>query len=426
MEKKKVLIITYYWPPSAGSGVQRWLKFVKYLPEYGWEPHVYTPENPDFDIKDEGLLKDVPEEAIVITKRIWEPYKIAGFFSKEKKLNAGRVEREGHKLSFFKKMITWIRGNIFIPDPRIFWVKPSVKFLYKYIKSNQIKNIISTGPPHSMHLIAKGLKKKLPEINWIADFRDPLSNLDMLDTLSLTSSSRKKYERIEQSILNTADRIITVTPGMKHDLLPFDHSKMTCITNGFDGEDFRSFKDKSDPEKIVIYHAGVMNLLRNPIKLWEALDELLKLNPSLKEVLSIKLVGNIDPRIISTFEAFENLEGVFEIEGYKKHDEILKDYEKANILLLLLNNSKAGKGSIPGKTFEYLATGKKIICFGVQDSDTELILNELENTLTLDYESPIDIQELASFIQSRLGFQDLGNSIFDRKSLTKDIVNLLV
>ena len=173
MSQKKIIIITYYWPPSGGPGVQRWLKFVKYLPEFGVQPIVYIPENPTYPIVDENLSKEVSEKAIILKHEIFEPYQLASLFSKNKtkKISSGIIPNQ-KKQSLLDKVFLWIRGNFFIPDARIFWVKPSVAYLEKYILENDIDTIITSGPPHSLHLIGLELKQKL-NVKWFADFRDP-------------------------------------------------------------------------------------------------------------------------------------------------------------------------------------------------------------------------------------------------------------
>jgi hypothetical protein len=184
--KKRVLIITYYWPPSGGSGVQRWLKFVKYLVKAGWEPIVFTPENPSFTIQDKSLQKDVPASVEVIKFPIWEPYqlffKVSALFGNKNVQQTDFISTE--KKTFFKSISAWIRGNFFIPDARVLWVKPSVEYLTDFIARNKIDKIITTGPPHSIHLIGLRLKKLNPELKWVADFRDPWGEWDLLDTLS--------------------------------------------------------------------------------------------------------------------------------------------------------------------------------------------------------------------------------------------------
>ncbi|MEA3317025.1 MAG: glycosyl transferase family 1, partial [Bacteroidota bacterium] len=186
-KNKKVLIITYYWPPSGGAGVQRWLKFAKFLPKYGWNPIIYTPENGEIPVTDKSLHKDISKETKVIKRKIWEPYTWYKKFIGQKnnqKINVGFLS-ENQKPKFTEKISVWIRGNFFIPDARKFWIKPSVKFLKTYLKNNNVDAIISTGPPHSMHLIAMQLQKKL-NLPWIADFRDPWTNIDFYEDLLLT------------------------------------------------------------------------------------------------------------------------------------------------------------------------------------------------------------------------------------------------
>ena len=215
---KKVLIITYYWPPSGGPGVQRWLKFAKYLPEFGYEPIIYTPQNPEAPAIDESLLKDIPEGIEVLKQPIWEPYNWYRQFlgQKDKKIGSGFVS-EKKEPGILHKISVWVRGNFFIPDARRFWIKPSVKYLTKYLKENSVDAVISTGPPHSMHLIGLGLKKQL-DINWIADFRDPWTNIDFYQELMLSSWADKKHHDLEKEVLTRADKVVTIGYTMSQEM----------------------------------------------------------------------------------------------------------------------------------------------------------------------------------------------------------------
>ena len=268
---KKVLIITYYWPPAGGSGVQRWLKFTKYLPKYDWKPIVYTPENPYFEVKDEALLDDIPFEAEVWKTPIWEPYTLKDklFGKGERSQSAGVIT---NKKSLKNKVLNWVRGNVFIPDPKIYWVKPSVKVLLKKIKEEGVEHIVTTGPPHSMHLIGLGLKKAMPPLKWIADFRDPWSELDLLDEFNLSSSSTKKHKDLEKEVLQTADVALTVSETWVDDLKRLGGGRVELITNGYDAADFE-LKPKTNNE-FIIGHYGLLNHLRNPKNLWKALADL--------------------------------------------------------------------------------------------------------------------------------------------------------
>ena len=232
----KVLIITYYWPPAGGPGVQRWLKFVKYLPSYGVQPIVYIPENPTYPLVDEGLLSEVSSEAVIIKKRITEPYAWASVFSKgnTQKISSGIIP-DKKKQSALQQLMLWVRGNVFIPDARVLWVKPSVKFLEKYIQENNIDTVITTGPPHSLHLIGLGLKEKL-NVKWIADFRDPWTTIGYHKELKLSVSAEKKHKDLESSVLNTADTVLVTSPTTKKEFEALTTKPIAVITNGYDVE----------------------------------------------------------------------------------------------------------------------------------------------------------------------------------------------
>ena len=225
--KKKVLIVTYYWPPSGGAGVQRWLKFVKYLRDFGWEPIVYTPENPEYPSEDYSLYKDIPEGVEVIKTPIWEPYNIYRnlFGKKGQKINAGFIS-ETKKSGWKERLSIWIRGNFLIPDPRLFWVKPSIKYLKEYLEHNPVEAIVTTGPPHSMHMIGLGLKKLHPDVPWIADFRDPWTNIDFYKELNLTYLADKRHHQLEKQVIQSADCVVVVSNDMVDEFSRLPHQRI--------------------------------------------------------------------------------------------------------------------------------------------------------------------------------------------------------
>jgi len=270
---KKVLIISYYWPPSGGSGVQRWLKFAKYLPKFYWKPIIYTPENPYFDLMDNSLTAEIPNEVEVVKTKIWEPYYLKDkIFGKSKNSQtSGLINNTFTVKNYF---FNWIRGNCFVPDPKIFWIKKSIDFLLKYINQNNIEYVVSTGPPHSMHLIALGLKKKNKNLKWIADFRDPWSKLDLLDNFHLSYFAKNKNKLLEKKVLCKANLILTVSEIWKDDFKKLGARNVKVITNGYDDSDFNNYTSKTSKEKFVIGHYGLINHLRNPKNFWKALDEM--------------------------------------------------------------------------------------------------------------------------------------------------------
>ena len=419
---KKVLIISYYWPPAGGSGVQRWLKFAKYLPINNWQPIIYTPENPYFEIKDEKLLSNVPAEAEIWKKTIWEPYALKDklFGKGNRSQSAGVIS---NKNSLKNKVLNWIRGNIFIPDPKVYWVKSSVKFLKKKIKEEGIRHIITTGPPHSMHLIGLALKKQNPGLKWIADFRDPWSELDLLDEFHLSKSSRDKHKKLEREVLQTANMTLTVSESWVNDLKRLGAKNVALITNGYDSTDFNLKLKKTD--KLIIGHYGLLNHLRNPINLWETLNQLCKENKVLNSKLEIHLSGNIDADVISKIKSYTYLKGKVKELGYLSHTQVLEEYNEASVLLLLLFNSDTGKGNYPGKIFEYFAAQKPILAFGPSESDTGNLIVRTNSGIYFSYDEANLRQAVFDLLEERKKFEFSDMEDFSREKLTKDLSELL-
>ena len=381
---KKVLIITYYWPPSGGAGVQRWLKFAKYLPQYGWEPVIYTPENPDFAIEDQSLQKDVSKDLLVIKKKIWEPYEIYKTLigKKGKKVNVSFAEA-GKKQGFIHKIALSVRGNFLIPDPRCFWIKPSVRFLANYLKDNPVDAIISTGPPHSMQLIALSLHRKT-NIPWIADLRDPWTNIDFYRELNLSWLADKIHRIKEKQVLTEADRVVSVTPTWCRELSEIANRPVSLVHNGYDEEDIVQVNDPIDSDFSIV-HIGSINAARNPKVLWMALNELIQEEPELKNSLKIKLVGNVEPVVFADVERY-HLDDFVEKIGYLSHREAIRFQQTSQLLLLLINNTPNASGILTGKLYEYMASTRPILAIGPVQSDIATLLKETKAGSIVDFD----------------------------------------
>ena len=422
--QKKVLIITYYWPPSGGSGVQRWLKFAKYLPDSGWDPVIFTPENPDFDLKDESLEKDIPEHLEVIKFPIWEPYQLFSKIKGKTKTHPGRLLEQKER-GFLEKAAIWMRANLLVPDPRIFWVKPSVKFLTDLVKSGQFQAVVTTGPPHSMHLIGLELKRTTG-IPWIADFRDPWSQWEFLDKLPMTDRIRKKHEKLEQNVLKEADAVLTISPRFQQDLAKLAQRKIHLLTNGYDANDMPS--DFSPKEKKVgslhLVYSGVIDSIRNPIPVLKAMKE--EFLPG-EEHVKMTFVGKVSEQVRDFVKADDWLvERVF-FPGYVSHGEVFGFYAKADVLVLILTDTKNAQGNIPGKLFEYLATDVPVLALGDPAGDSAKILQEVGAGEVIRHEDFVKIQVTLRKLMDGLTAKESEVKIdrFSRQSLTQDLAKIL-
>lgn len=382
-----MLIITYYWPPSGGSGVQRWLKFVKYLPEFGCKPYVFTPENPSFAVRDESLLKDVPVDAEIIRYPIWEPYdafiKLSALFAGKKKSATPTDLVSGKEKSLFQNVSTWIRGNFFIPDPRRFWVKPSVKFLEKFLQENHIQTIVTTSPPHSMHLIGYELKKRNPSLRWLADFRDPWTEWGLLDSLMVGTLARKIHRNLESKVLATADEIITITPFYVSRFEALAKRKVKLLTNGFDADDFAHLSYQKG-EKFRIRHVGIINEKCDPRPFMEAMQSLLKENNDFRSRVTVEFIGEVHGEFKDYVHASTELSSVVQFAGNIPHKQLIARYGESSLLLLILTGYKDAEGFMPGKLFEYLATGLPVLGIGPVDGDAARLLTETQAGKMLD------------------------------------------
>tara|TARA_R100001369_G_scaffold89553_1_gene127331 strand:- start:4446 stop:5726 length:1281 start_codon:yes stop_codon:yes gene_type:complete len=377
---QKVLIITYYWPPAGGPGVQRWLKFVKYLKDYKIEPIVYIPENPNYPIIDESLLDEVPAGIKIYKKTIYEPYGFARLFSKKKtkKISAGIINSKNQ--SVIESVMLWIRGNLFIPDARKFWIKPSVNFLVDVIEKENIGTIITTGPPHSLHLIGLELKKRT-KIKWITDFRDPWTSIGYHKKLKLTKASRTKHKHLEKLVLNEADKIIVTSKTTKQEFSQITQKPIAVITNGYDTTLGNAVALDVD---FTISHIGSLLTGRNPVNLWKALSELIQEYPDFKKRFKLQLAGVISSDVLESIY-FYGLQSYTKLLGYISHDEAIQYQRKSQVLLLIEIDSEETQGIIPGKVFEYMASKRPILGVGPSNWEVGDLIAESKTGKTYTY-----------------------------------------
>jgi glycosyltransferase involved in cell wall biosynthesis len=426
MTKKKVLIITYYWPPAGGPGVQRWLKFVKYLPHFGIHPIVYCPENPNYPIVDDTLQNDIPETITVIKAPIKEPYAFAKLFSKKDtaSISSGIIPKEKRQ-TVIQRLMLYIRGNFFIPDARKMWIKPSTEFLAAYINEHHVDTIITTGPPHSLHLIGLHLKRQF-NLRWIADFRDPWTTIGYHELLKLTAASKDKHNALECEVLNSADHIIVTSNYTKSEFTTKTDKPITMITNGYDIHTVaRPDKDQS----FTMAHIGSLLSERNPDILWSILSELVEENKSFKDLFLLRLIGVVSSDIIDKLESYSLRDNV-EVIGYVTHEEAINYQMKSQVLLLIETDSEATKAIIPGKLFEYIVSETPILAIGPEDSDIQTILKSTQTGTYFTYKQKaalkmhvLDLFE--AYLNNTLDIKPVNIEQYSRKELTGKLAALL-
>ncbi len=440
---KRLLIITYYWPPTGGSGVQRWVKFSKYLPEQGWQPVIYTPENPEQLARDESLLADIPACAEVIKTRILEPYAVY------RHLTGGKPGEEvnpvnAQKKSWKKRLSLWIRGNCFIPDPRIGWVRPSVRFLKEYLREHPVDAVVTTGPPHSVHLIGRDLKRALG-VHWIADFRDPWTEMFYYKHLGLTAASDRRQHRLEQSVLDEADTVVSVTPLVQKDFQAKTKTPVVLITNGFDEDDFggggsapaepfsRTGSGVSEavpdsgagaaavpPKKYRLVHTGLFAADGNPLNLWDALARRCVADPAFRARLEIRLAGKVDRAIMDAIRDSGLGPNLVDL-GYLPHDETVREQRAADILLLPLRQEPEYAKVLPGKIFEYLAARRPVLGIGQEDGAAAAVLRDTGAGEMFDWDKT---DELLAFLDAEHP-QPGGLEKYTRRALTAQLTQIL-
>jgi hypothetical protein len=444
MSSKRVLIITYYWPPTGASGVQRWLKFAKYLPENGWTPVIYTPENPERPAIDHSLEADIPAGTEIITHPIFEPY---GLYKKltgrraDESIQVGFVS-ESEKPGWLETTSRWLRGNCLIPDARRFWIRPSVRRLTTYLKEHPVDAIVSTGPPHSMHLIALKLSKRFGT-PWLADFRDPWSRFYYNDDLLFTKRTRRKQLKLEQSVLHNASRVITVSSLIRDELQEIGGRSVDVIHNGYDPADFENpgFEPSSvsSPSPLsssssissasasvsesdsasssapsptpsqstpasssstsslpfVIAHTGAFQPAANPEKVWEVLGRLVRTDSGFAADLKIVLVGKVDTAIKESISR-NGLDARVQYTGYVPHSEVMRYQITSSLLLLCILRTEGAEGIITGKFFEYLASETPVLCIGPENGDTAAIIRECNAGNTAGFDDSAAIENMIS------------------------------
>jgi glycosyltransferase involved in cell wall biosynthesis len=394
---KKVLYIAYYWPPCGGIGVVRNLKFVKYFRNHGWEPIIYAPENASYPIIDPSTEKDLPNNITILKTPIFEPY---GLFNLAKGKKKSEQVKDVFLVNEQKKSLMhdlglWIRANFFIPDARAFWVKPSIAYLRKYLRENPVDAIISYGPPHSMHLIAKALHKEFGT-PWVSDWQDPWTEIDYFSKFKMTDRARQKHIKLEHEVITEANALVMVSKSWCTDLQKLSGRPVDYIPFGFDESDFAAHTYQKGAH-FTISHFGTFGTDRNPLFLWKALAELKQEIPAFASHLKLHLAGQVD---VTIFNALENA-GLKDQLRYDKQinkSELFGYLTNSNVQLVLINAPEEGiaynnKGRIPAKVFECIGSKQPVLVIGPTDGDVANIVAETQTGKTFNYDDFTNIKD---------------------------------
>lgn len=418
--------------------MQRWVKFAKYLPKEGWQPVIYTPENPELTTIDKTLAAEIPPEAEIVKTHIFEPYGIyrklmgKGSSTDLKTLtSAGSDGNEvnpvnGGKKSWKQKLSLYIRGNFFIPDPRIMWVRPSVKFLKNYLKKHPVDAIVSTGPPQSMHLIGLEISKATG-LPWLADFRDPWTKIFYFKHLELTPKSEAKHQALEKSVLDGATKVIAVSPMVKKDFEAMTATPVELITNGFDEEDFND-PFESD-EFFNITHTGLFASDGDPEILWKALAAKCENDKEFQKTLRIRLVGKTDQEITRSIEKAGLGPNLVNL-GYQSHEVAVREQRNASVLILPLRKEPEYEAVLPGKLFEYLASRRPILGIGQTDGAMAQVVRKTGSGIVYNWDDEEKIRRWIDFSWEEFKNNELMDnasdiSMYSRRRLTKRLASLL-
>ena len=392
----KILIATYYWPPSGGSGVQRWMYFAKHLQSFGMEPIIVTidPETASYNTFDESLLDEVSSIRTIHTEGGFQILKLYSFLKSgnaNKKIPTGNLGSK--EPSFFDKIASKVRANYFIPDARVSWNKKALPEIQKIIREEKIDLFITTGPPHSTHLLGLAIKKSFTSIKWIADFRDPWREVYYNNLFKRSKKADYKDAKFEKEVIEKSDLILTVGPSMAELISSktSNPSKVKHILNGFDASKVDGLTKQKHPG-FTITHVGVWTLQQPFQEVVDALSQLLKEHTDWK--INFRLVGNVHEDIVQALKTVKGL--TVELLGKVNHQTALQEMMNADVLLNCLANMEQSKLLISGKLMEYLATGNNTIIIGNPNGDAAHLAQPIPNAEVV---SPNDSNSLKVIIE---------------------------
>lgn len=376
--EKHLLLITYYWPPCGGVAVQRWLQHVKHLRTFGWKVTVCTAEGADYPSIDKDLVAEVPDDVEILRVPIWEPYGIYRQLTGRKQdAQMQSAFNEAEKApSLAQNAAVFVRSNFFIPDARRFWIRPAAKYLEKWLRDNPVDAIATNGTPHSCHLIGLKLKRKFPGLPWLADFRDPWTNIDYFSQLKLVPRALARHQEMEKAVMSTADRVTTVSWTWRDDFRAISgRDNVGVVTNGYIEDQFTG--PVTPDNQFTIYHTGVMGKDRNYPAFWRALQSLVAHEKGFSADLKLILIGEVDGENLRAIEA-HGLDKNVERHDFLPQADVIRMIRGGHLLLLLINQADDAPGRLPSKLYEYLGARRPVLALSPLRGDAARILEETD------------------------------------------------
>jgi glycosyltransferase involved in cell wall biosynthesis len=425
-EKKKLLIISYYWPPSGGAGVQRIFKFAKYLLQLGYDPYVITVDESaaSYPVLDHTLLDDVPAGIKVHRTKSFEPLNILSSFTGNKTPYGGFANKNKDKFS--QKVLRFIRGNFFIPDARKGWVSYAYAKAVELIQKEKIDTVIISSPPHSSQLVGLKLKRKFTNIKWIADLRDPWTDIYYYKDMLHTSFAKARDARFEKEVVEQADELVVVSKPIVQQYLSksknISQAKIHVIPNGYDEDDFTDAK-AVQREYFTFTYVGTIADIYRPEIFFESLGKAIQ---KTGEKVKVQFVGSRTENIIESIRK-NNLESSTEFLPHVDHSSAIKYMHDSDALLLVIPDVRESQGILTGKLFEYLASYRTIICIGPKDGDAARIIRECNAGETFERNQSAELENYLTTLIKQRGIRTSNNNVqkYSRKNLTKEFASLL-
>ncbi|MBR1735408.1 MAG: glycosyltransferase family 4 protein [Firmicutes bacterium] len=410
---KKVLMIANQFPPMGGSGVQRSVKFVKHLRKFGYEPIVFTREVGNMILKDETLLKDVPDGVKIIRT----------------------PARECTELKGIMRIPGKVLGKLMIPDSARLWELGSKKAVLDVIDKEDIKIVYTTSAPYSDHLLGLYIKKNRPNVKWAVDFRDEWTNNPYTLDNPYNPIRTKIEKDMEYSVLKKADVLITNTPIMRKNFVEnnnLDGDNFFVIPNGYDEEDFAGLDlSKRKNEKLTFVYTGALYGRRKPDTFFQALKELKEENRIDGNKIHIELIGNYHKDKLQAQIDSYSLTNEFEIVGYVPHDECIKHQLDSDVLVLIEGVGRGAEAFYTGKIFEYMNTGRPVLAILPENGAAADLVRESGIGIVSHTENVEAIKNnieeyYKKWCEDKLDFEPNRKVIekFERKALTKELADV--